>query len=208
MGLIRTLLIIAKMAENKKTFIFYSDWINMIKEMPDVDAGQLLKHILFYVNDENPTTDNVLVKMAFGHMKPLIKSDLVKWDEIRNIRKKAGSKGGKTNAKQKQANAKQLEAVNVNVNVTDNGTVNKSIEGRKADFKKSLRPFVGEFKKEMIQEFFEYWSEHGENDKKMRFEKQTSFGIKRRLTTWLKKQEEIEKEKSSVKKEKSNVKLR
>ena len=42
------------MAQGKKTFIFYSDWINMVREMPDKDAGALLKHILSYVNDENP----------------------------------------------------------------------------------------------------------------------------------------------------------
>lgn len=32
--------------------------------------------------------------------------------------------------------------------------------------------------------FVEYWTEHGENDRKMRFEKETSFDIKRRLLTW------------------------
>ena len=32
--------------------------------------------------------------------------------------------------------------------------------------------------------FIEYWTEHGENDRKMRFEKQASFDIKRRLLTW------------------------
>lgn len=32
--------------------------------------------------------------------------------------------------------------------------------------------------------FVEYWTEHGENDRKMRFEKQASFDIKRRLLTW------------------------
>jgi len=104
------------MAENKKTFIFYSDWINMVREMPDKEAGMLLKHILMYVNDENPKTDNILVKMAFAHMMPILKSDLKKWEGIRESRREAGAKGGKANAKQIQANAKQLEAVNVNVN--------------------------------------------------------------------------------------------
>lgn len=113
------------MAEGKKTFIFYSDWINMIREMPNEHAGELLKHVLSYVNDENPTTENLFVKMAFGHMKPMLKSDLDKWDSIREKRKKAGAKGGKANAKQKQANAKQVEAVNDNVNV--NGNVNKNV---------------------------------------------------------------------------------
>jgi len=113
------------MAEGKKTFIFYSDWINMVSEMPDKEAGMLLKHILEYVNDKCPEADNLLVKMAFGHMKPLIKSDLKKWDAIREKRKEAGAKGGKrtqANAKQNQANAKQVQPVNDNVNVNSNTT--------------------------------------------------------------------------------------
>jgi hypothetical protein len=116
------------MAQGKKTFIFYSDWINMVKEMPDKDAGELLKHILLYVNDENPDTDNILVRMAFGHMKPMLKADLNRWESIRETRKENGRKGGKANAKQTEANAKQLEAVNdndnVNGNVNDNSNVN------------------------------------------------------------------------------------
>jgi len=35
-----------------------------------------------------------------------------------------------------------------------------------------------------MTEFFEYWSEHGDNDKKMRFEKEKSFSVERRLKTW------------------------
>lgn len=104
------------MAQGKKTFIFYSDWINMVREMPNEDAGALLKHVLSYVNDEEPTTDNLLVKMAFGHMKPMLKQDLDKWEKIREKRREAGKKGGKANAKQNEANAKQVQAVNVNVN--------------------------------------------------------------------------------------------
>ena len=38
----------------------------------------------------------------------------------------------------------------------------------------------------MITEFYDYWTEHSPNDKKMRHEKQTSFDVNRRLKTWLK----------------------
>ena len=130
------------MAENKKTFIFYSDWHNMIKEMPNESAGELIKHILLYVNDTNPTTDNILVKMAFAHMEPLLKADLKKWAAIREKRKISGSIGGKANAKQKEANAKQVEAVNVNVNVNGNVNGNDNKGYRKfAHLKLSLEDF-------------------------------------------------------------------
>ena len=82
--------------------------------------------------------------------------------------------------------------------------LNKTILERKADFKKSLIP-LKDFGTETLTEFFEYWSEHGERDRKMRFEKEKSFGINRRLATWLKNQKRFEKEKSSAKKEKPKM---
>lgn len=131
------------MADNKKTFIFYSDWINMVREMPDQDAGELLKHILSYVNDESPETKNLLVKVVFGHMKPLLKTDLKRWESIREKRRKAGKKGGKANAKQNKANAKQVQAVNdndnVNDNVNDNNNVNVIDKNEKINFSEVVR---------------------------------------------------------------------
>ena len=40
----------------------------------------------------------------------------------------------------------------------------------------------------MLNDFYSYWTEHGEKDKKMRFEKEKSFGLERRLGTWQKNQ--------------------
>ena len=42
------------------------------------------------------------------------------------------------------------------------------------------------YPEQMTQEFIDYWTEHGIGDKKMRFEKEKSFGIGRRLATWAK----------------------
>lgn len=86
--------------------------------------------------------------------------------------------------------------------------VNKTIEDRKAEFKNSLLPFLSEYSKDLLNEFFEYWTEHGERDKKMRFEKQNSFGLSRRLATWLKNQKRFEKEKKvAPKKENAGIML-
>lgn len=59
-----------------------------------------------------------------------------------------------------------------------------TIEERKNKFYSSLSLFVDEYPKQMLRDFFNYWSEHGENDKKLRFEKEKTFGIKQRLSTW------------------------
>jgi len=72
----------------------------------------------------------------------------------------------------------------------------KSIEERKEKFKELLfpflekfgktLPFLEKFGKTLFNEFYEYWVEHGPKDKKMRFEKETSFAISRRLGTFKK----------------------
>lgn len=64
--------------------------------------------------------------------------------------------------------------------------VKNDIKERKAEFKKLLAKYKDVYVLEMIKDFFEYWTEHSLNDKKMRFEKQTSFDIGRRLKTWKK----------------------
>lgn len=40
------------------------------------------------------------------------------------------------------------------------------------------------YPKQMVREFWEYWTEHNENGRKMRFEMEKVFSIKRRLATW------------------------
>ena len=66
----------------------------------------------------------------------------------------------------------------------------KDIVERKQDFRKSLSLFnkdnPDKYPKHLYFDFEMYWTEHGEKDKKMRFEKQKSFGISQRLSTWFK----------------------
>lgn len=64
------------------------------------------------------------------------------------------------------------------------------IKQRKAEFKKLLAKYKDVYVLDMIKDFYEYWTEHSINDKKMRFEKQTSFDISRRLKTWLRNSKE------------------
>ena len=64
----------------------------------------------------------------------------------------------------------------------------KNLEVRKIEFKKRIWKEIGEtfnvYTKEMLQEFTDYWCEVSYMGKKMRFEKERTFGIKRRLATW------------------------
>lgn len=76
--------------------------------------------------------------------------------------------------------------------------IKEEINQRQNKFKESLRVHLSEYGKEILNEFFLYWTEHGANDKKMRFEKQVSFDLKRRLDTWRKNNKNFNNGKSTI----------
>jgi hypothetical protein len=59
--------------------------------------------------------------------------------------------------------------------------MNKSIQERKVDFIKAIEPYKHDYHHTVVSKFIEYWTEHGEKDKKMRFEKQNTFSFAARL---------------------------
>lgn len=62
------------------------------------------------------------------------------------------------------------------------------IENRKAKFYDELIPFVSIYGKDMIRDFYDYWSEENRSRTKMRFEQQTTWQLNLRLKTWAKKE--------------------
>ena len=83
------------MAENKKSFLLYCDTLLTVKKLTDQKAGKLFKIILMYVNDENPTVDDLVVDLAFEPIKQQLKRDLKKYEAICDRNKSNGGKGGR-----------------------------------------------------------------------------------------------------------------
>ena len=86
---------------------------------------------------------------------------------------------------------------------TINNTVNNTINKREAVFKKNLTTFSNTYTSDLLENFFDYWSEKNKSGKKMKFELQKTFETSKRLATWFKRQEKWKKEKVSVKKKKT-----
>jgi len=111
------------MAKDKKSFILYSDIIHTVEKLTDSDAGQLLKHLLRYVNDQSPITDNTLVEIAFEPIKQQLKRDLVKFEDVKVKRSEAG-KAGANKRWQEIANANKGKQTITKIAVNDNDNVN------------------------------------------------------------------------------------
>jgi hypothetical protein len=88
----------------------------------------------------------------------------------------------------RKSNAKETQAQREGHTIEERKKGKKNIIERKKDFRQSLTNFNKEnpdkYPKELYVDFESYWAQYGENDKKMLFEKQKSFGLSQRLSRW------------------------
>jgi len=126
------------MAENKKGFILYADQQEVFKALTDEQAGKLIKHILDYVNDESPISDDPIINLVFIPIKQQLKRDLEKWEKRAEKSRENGKKGGRPKGLKEEpkeptgfienlTEPKKPVNDNVNVNVTVNDNVNDNV---------------------------------------------------------------------------------
>ena len=72
---------------------------------------------------------------------------------------------------------------------TPKKTDKKTLEERKLAFGNKLVPYMDKYGKEMLREFFDYWTEINDGGRLMRFEKEDTFSTAHRLGRWDKNQE-------------------
>ena len=143
------------MAKEKKSFLLYADQNSVFEHLPDDIAGRLIKHIFSYVNDEEPETQELIIKIAFEPIKMQLKRDLQKYESIRErnsqnakMRWDAVALTGIPKSTKNAVNGN----VNVNVNVNDK-------------IKKFKAPTVGELKSEFpnidAESFHDFYTSKG-----------------------------------------------
>lgn len=119
------------MAESKSSFILYCDILHTVEKLPDEKAGQLFKHILRYVNDQNPETDDLIIDVTFEPIKQALKRDLKKWEGYIQKQRDNGAKGGRPKKpkpfEENPPQPKKADSVSVIVSdsVIDSVNVNK-----------------------------------------------------------------------------------
>lgn len=109
----------------------YTDQREVFDELDDVTAGKLIKHIFAYVNDEDPNTEDILLRVAFAPIKTQLKRDLKLWENKQEQRKDAAKKSVESRQRASTAVDERLISlggnVNVNVNENVNGNVNENV---------------------------------------------------------------------------------
>ena len=166
---------------NRDSMIFYRSFYESVNGLSPIIKAEVYDAIFRYGLDfEEPSFTDEIARALFTLIKPQLDA---------NIKRFENGKKPKTKQSESKAEAKQKQKIseseaNNNVNVNDNVNKNDSIEERKLKFANSLSAFVETYGRDLLNDFYFYWTEHGTNDKKLRFEKEKTFGIEQRLRTW------------------------
>ncbi|WP_347217902.1 DUF6291 domain-containing protein [Chryseobacterium sp.] len=140
--------------ESKKSFLIYNDLKLTLDKLPNDLAGELFKMIINFANDESPTTENLIVDIAFCQVKAQMIRDSQSWSEKSKERSYNGRMGnlkkhhedlynsvkeGLMTLEKAEATAKDRIAENntANAAVTDtvNGTVTGTVKGTGKPYK-------------------------------------------------------------------------
>lgn len=133
-------------AENKKSFLLYSDFAPHLDLLTDTEVGQLFRAVFAYVNNGDiPQNLTPAAAMLFSVLRSQLDRDAEKWADVREKRRAAGRIGaavtnGKRSANSANAAFDEQKAANpaVNVNVNANGT--DIVSDGKADRSKRFTP--------------------------------------------------------------------
>lgn len=117
----------------KPSFIIYRSWMEMVMDLPDEQALDLIRSIFAHCL-EREYAPGAVATAIYSALEPILDADIAKWYKTRSERVEAGRKGGEAkavaNAKQMVANAKQMPDFakqNVPVYVSVSDSVSESV---------------------------------------------------------------------------------
>lgn len=79
------------------------------------------------------------------------------------------------------------------------------LEVHRREFYNSLVPYVQEYGKEMVRDFFDYWSEPNKGKTQMRYEMQPTWSLAMRLATWNKRKKNYVRKSTTDEKREANA---
>lgn len=189
-------------------FVFYRSWFEAVKNLPREMQGEVLTAIIEYgLNGETTGSLKPITSAMLAMVKPQIDANNKRMENG----SKGGRPCKATSAEEQSCNqvVTEQEPKETKPKPNNNQTEPKekdkeedkdkenstSVESkkdaakaatllRKETFYQILVPYVGQYTKEMIRSFFDYWSELNRSGTKMRYELEKTWELSKRLATW------------------------
>lgn len=83
-----------KMSDNGKySFVVYDEWATMLYELPDLQAGQLIRQMCAWKLGAEAQPCDPTIKAVFSGIQTQMIKDAEKWEETKRKRSEAGRAG-------------------------------------------------------------------------------------------------------------------
>lgn len=189
---------------DRKAINFYRSYYEVAKMLPVKYRWAFVEAVLDYQFTGKEPSDTTGFELAWVSQKHSLDKQLQGF--------KHGQKGGRppkgtSNPPPKGTSNQEQEKVQVQVQL-EKKVLKKTIEERKVDFWQNLTLLVDQYDINLLKDFYEYWCEYSPGAKKMRWEKEKAFSLKRRLGTWVKNEQRFGSQKKLTKLQKDHNFLR
>lgn len=193
-------------------FVFYRSWFEAVKNLPREMQGEVLTAIIEYgLNGETTGSLKPITSAMLAMVKPQIDANnkrmengskggrpckatsaeeqscnqVVTEQEPNNNQTKTKPKPNNNQTEPKEKDKEEDKEKENSTSVESKKDAAKAATLlRKETFYQILVPYVGQYTKEMIRSFFDYWSELNRSGTKMRYELEKTWELSKRLATW------------------------
>ena len=184
-----------------RNFIIHENIMRMSSQLDNEELARFFRHVYRYVEsgqmpEEEPSC---AVNIIFNEWRLRYEADKERYEEVSQKRREAGRKGvnkrwnknGST-AQDTGDSVDEENAPTATSTVTEQPRTEAEGEGkleiRKDNFYQSILPYAGQYDREMLNDFFQYWTELDKRRRRMRFEMQKTWETGKRLNLWSRKQ--------------------
>lgn len=141
----------------------------------------------------NPLCDEKIIEVIEGNIFiKFLSEQLNEFEDVSKQNSKNAKEGWEKRRKLKEEserNATALKSQSENDAIREDKIKKdkiNNIDERKLKFASTLKPFVDIYGKELIREFYNYWTEPNKSNTKFRQETEKTWSLERRLETWAK----------------------
>lgn len=133
------------MAEGKKGFVLYCDYIHTFKHLTKDQRSDVIMWIFEYVNDLNPKPLEGLLMAVVEPIVRQLKRDLIKYEERADRSRQNGLKGGRPKKSENPKKPKETQQVNSKPKKPDTDTVTVTVIVKDILLKKETKSLFNEW---------------------------------------------------------------
>ena len=201
-----------------------TDWVmGKIQRCPEITQARFMRLICLYWNKECVLSyEDAEIEIDKEHLDILISKKIIKIEDnfllieflneqLENIAETSQKRREAVLQRWAKVKQKDTSVSEINTNVLQNDTEKSRVEiekkrkdnidERKLKFASTLKPFIDLYGKELLNEFYKYWTEPNKSNTKFKQELERTWSLERRLDTWAKNDNNFNKNKNG----KSNI---